>query len=196
MRTTVLRDPAYRLLLTGSVVAGLGSWLLLVAVPVYVYQLTGSATATGLAVAVEATPGLLIGPWAGVLLDRVRLTRALWLAQLACAAAVSLLLLVDDASDVWLIYLAVFGENVAATVQRPAVRALVPAVVGTGQRELAAANSLDSLAGSLLRLGAPPLGALLLAGPGIGAVLAIDIAGYLLSALLFAVLGRRTASPA
>ncbi|GAB2887914.1 MFS transporter [Streptomyces mayteni] len=195
MRNPVLRDPAFRLLLTGAGVAGLGSWLLLVAVPVYVYQLTGSATATGLAIAVEATPGLLIGPWAGVLLDRVRLTRALWLAQLACGAAVSLILLVDDASDVWLIYLAVLGENVAATVQRPAIRALMPAVVGTGQRELAAANSLDSLVGSLLRLGAPPLGALLLAGPGIGAVLAVDVAGCLVSALLFALLGRRVAAP-
>ncbi|MFD5316868.1 MFS transporter [Streptomyces sp. NPDC127098] len=191
MRVPVPRHPAFRLLLGGSVVAALGNWLLIVAIPVHVFHLTGSATATGLAIAVEALPGLLVGPWAGVLLDRVSLTRALCLAQLACAAAVALIFLVDDAGEVWLLYLAVLAENTAATVQRPAVRALTPAVVGTGQRELAAANALELTAGSVLRLGAPPLGALLLAGPGIGAVLAIDVAGYLASAALFALLGRR-----
>ncbi|WP_165953917.1 MFS transporter [Streptomyces sp. 8K308] len=191
MRVPVPRHRAFPLLLSGSAVAALGNWLLIVAIPVYVFQLTGSATATGLAIAVEALPGLLVGPWAGVLLDRVSLTRALCLAQLVCAAAVALIFLVDDAGDVWLLYLAVLAENTAATVQRPAVRALTPAVVGTGQRELAAANALELTVGSVLRLGAPPLGALLLAGPGMGAVLAIDVAGYLASAGLFALLGRR-----
>lgn len=194
MRVPLPRHPAFRLLLGGSAVAALGNWLLIVAIPVHVFHLTGSATATGLAIAVEALPGLVVGPWAGVLLDRVSLTRALSLAQLACAAAVALIFLVDDAGDVWLLYLAVLAENTAATVQRPAVRALTPAVVGTGQRELAAANALELTVGSVLRLGAPPLGALLLAGPGIGAVLAIDVVGYLASAALFALLGRKVAT--
>jgi predicted MFS family arabinose efflux permease len=60
---------------------------------------------------------------------------------------------------------------------------------------LAGANTLNALSGSVLRLAAPPLGALLLAGPGIRAVLAIDIASYLLSAALIAAVSRRIVVP-
>jgi predicted MFS family arabinose efflux permease len=161
-----------------------------VALPFHVFQLTGSPAATGLTLALEALPALLIGPWIGALLDRWDLTRAMWLADLASAAAVALILLADSAADVWLIYVAVLGENLATTVFRPAARALTPAVLGTGP-ELVAANSLNALTGSVLRLAVPPLGALLLAGPGITSVLLVDIGSYLMSALLITRVGHR-----
>jgi MFS family permease len=172
----------------------LGSWLLVVALPFYVFQLTGSPTATGLALAMEALPALLIGPWAGALLDRWNIARAMWLADLTSAGAVALILLADSAAHLWVIYLAILGENLATTVFRPATRALTPAVLGTGP-ELAAANTLNALAGSVLRLAAPPLGALLLAGPGITSVLLIDIASYLTSAGLIARVSRHIPAP-
>jgi MFS family permease len=164
--------------------------LLVVAIPFHVFQLTGSTAATGLTVALEAVPALLVGPWAGVLLDRWDLPRAMWLADLAGAAAVALILLANTADRVWIIYVAILAENLATTVFRPAARALTPAVVGTGP-ELTAANSLTAFSGSVIRLGAPPLGALLLAGPGIEFVLAVDIVSYLLSAAIIASLNHR-----
>ncbi|ADB29481.1 major facilitator superfamily MFS_1 [Kribbella flavida DSM 17836] len=180
----------FRLLWTSNAVSGAGSWLLVVAVPVHVFQLTGSAAATGLTLALEALPALLLGPWAGVLLDRWDLSRAMWIADLVSAAAVGLILFADRPERLWLIYLAVLVENVASTVFRPAARALLPAVVGTG-RELAAANALTAFTGSVNRLAAPPLGALLLAGPGITFVLTVDIVSYLLSAATIAAIRRR-----
>jgi len=69
-------------------------------------------------------------------------------------------------------------------------------VVGTGP-QLAAANGLNAFSGSVLRLTAPVLGALLLSGPGIRWVVVIDVASYLVAAGLIARLGRRVpASPA
>jgi Na+/melibiose symporter-like transporter len=170
-------------------VSGIGSWLLIVAIPFYVFTLTGSAVATGLALALEALPALLIGPWAGVLLDRWDLARAMWIADLASAAAVGLILFADR-DHVWLIYLAILLENSATTVFRPAVRALLPAVVGTGAA-LARANAINAVTGSATRLAAPPLGALLLAGPGIRFVLIVDIISYLLSAATIATVRTR-----
>ncbi|GAA1576030.1 MFS transporter [Kribbella karoonensis] len=169
--------------------SGIGSWLLVVAIPVYVFALTGSTVATGLTLALEALPALVIGPWAGVLLDRWDLARAMWIADLVSAATVALILFADR-DHVWLIYLAILLENTATTVFRPAARALLPAVVGTGD-ELAAANALNAVTGSVLRLAAPPLGALLLAGPGIEFVLALDIASYVLSAVVIATVRTR-----
>jgi len=91
---------------------------------------------------------------------------------------------------IWPIYLAILIESTATTVFRPATRALLPAVVGTGN-ELAAANALNAFTSSAIRLAAPPLGAILLAGPGITFVLAVDIVSYLLSAAIIATVRTR-----
>jgi MFS family permease len=187
---TILRNGDFRRLWISGGISGIGSWLLVVAIPVHVFQLTGSAAATGLTLALEALPALIVGPWAGVLLDRWNLSRAMWLADLASAAAVALILFADTADRVWIVYVAVLAENLATTVFRPAARALTPAVVGTGD-ELVAANSLTAFSGSVIRLAAPPLGALLLAGPGIEFVLAVDIVSYLLSAAIIASVSHR-----
>ncbi|HET6986827.1 MAG TPA: MFS transporter [Kribbella sp.] len=187
MRT--LRNRDFRRLWISGGISGIGSWLLVVAIPFHVFDLTGSTVATGLALALEALPALLLGPWAGVLLDRWDLTRAMWIADLVSAAAVALILFAD-ADRIWLIYLAILAENVATMVFRPASRALLPAVVGTGN-ELATANAFNAFTSSAIRLAAPPLGALLLAGPGITFVLAVDIVSYLLSAAIIATVRTR-----
>ncbi|WP_432944096.1 MFS transporter [Kribbella sp. CA-253562] len=187
---SIWRNRDFRLVWVSGTVSGLGSWLLVVAIPFHVFQLTGSAAATGLTLALEALPALLLGPWAGALLDRWDLSRAMWVADLVSAAAVGLILFADRPERLWMIYLAVLVENSATTVFRPASRALLPSMVGTGP-ELATANALRAFAGSVTRLGAPPLGALLLAGPGITFVLVVDIASYLLSAATIAAIRTR-----
>jgi Na+/melibiose symporter-like transporter len=184
-----MRNRDFRRLWISSAISGIGSWLLIVAIPFHVFDLTGSTVATGLALALEALPALLVGPWAGILLDRCDLTRAMWIADLVSAAAVALILFADT-DRIWPIYLAILIESTATTVFRPASRALLPAVVGTGN-ELAAANALNAFTGSAIRLAAPPLGAFLLAGPGIEFVLAVDIASYLLSAAIIATVHTR-----
>jgi Na+/melibiose symporter-like transporter len=186
---SALRNRDFRRLWISGGISGIGSWLLVVAIPFHVFDLTGSTVATGLALALEALPALLVGPWAGVLLDRCDLTRAMWIADLVSAAAVALILFAA-ADRIWPIYLAILVESTATTVFRPAARALLPAVVGTGD-ELAAANALNAFTGSAIRLAAPPLGALLLAGPGIEFVLAVDIASYLLSAAIITTVHTR-----
>ena len=57
----------FRFLWSGRAISVLGSWLLVVAVPAHVYALTGSVFATGLTLAAEYLPALLLGPFAGVL---------------------------------------------------------------------------------------------------------------------------------
>jgi hypothetical protein len=102
-----------------------------IAVPVYVVALTRSPAATGFTLAVESLPGLLIGPWAGVLLDRWDLARAMWIADLVAAAAVlgglvapALVLLLGSGAALNLIagcsLVAVLG--VRRWMPRPAVR--------------------------------------------------------------------------
>jgi hypothetical protein len=58
----VLRIRDFRLLWGGGLVSALGSWLLTIAIPARVFLLTGSLRATGLTVAAEYLPLLLLGP--------------------------------------------------------------------------------------------------------------------------------------
>jgi MFS family permease len=186
----VLRIRDFRRLWTARLVSGMGSWLLTVAVPAHVYQLTGSLLATGTTLAAEHLPRLLFGPVAGVLADRWDRRRVMVGADLFRAAAVALLLLATGPGALWLLYVALAAESTGTVLFRPAVQATTPAVVGTG-RLLAAATSLTALTDGTVRLVGPPAGAALLALTGFPVLVLADVASYLLSALATAGMAAR-----
>src|SRR5262245_33302118 len=121
-----LRIRDFRLLWFARLVSLLGSWLLVVAVPAHVFALTGSVAATGLTLAAQFLPPVMLGPLAGVLADRWDRRRVMVAADAARAAAV-LLLLARGPGGVWLVYLALMAESVGTVVFRPAAQAHTPA---------------------------------------------------------------------
>jgi hypothetical protein len=60
-RALVLRNQCFGMLWLGQLLSGVGDWLLLVAVPLYVFQLTRSSSDAGLAFVAEVTPRLFSG---------------------------------------------------------------------------------------------------------------------------------------
>src|SRR3954447_15838356 len=82
----VLRVRNYRLVATADLLSSLGDWLLLVAAPYFVLRLTGSTLATGLSLAAETVPSLLLGPVAGVFADRWDRRRTMLAVDLSRAA--------------------------------------------------------------------------------------------------------------
>ena len=64
------RRPAFARLWLSGAVSETGDWLLLIALPVYVLQLTGSALITSTVFLLELAGAVLAGPLAGVLADR------------------------------------------------------------------------------------------------------------------------------
>ena len=120
----------FRLLWSARFVSLLGSWTLGVAVPAHVFLLTGSLLATGLTPAAEFVPPVLLGPIAGVLVDRGDRRRVMVAADVLRAVAVGLLLLGRDPGDLWPVYLALPAKSVGTVGFRPAAQAHVPAVVG------------------------------------------------------------------
>ncbi|MBO1756913.1 MFS transporter [Allobranchiibius sp. CTAmp26] len=174
-------------LFSGSAVANLGSWFLIVAVPVYVYDLTGSAGATSVAVIAEAVPGVLISPIAGLVADRVNRG----LLDLAChlvrGATVVAMLLVTDEGTLWLLFGLIFVENAVTQVAIPAQRSLIPAIVGRGAA-LEVANAWNTAAGGAVRLVGAPLGGALYALAGFQAAVLVNAATYLIAAVLTALL--------
>jgi MFS family permease len=171
----MLSHREFRRLWTATTIDAFGSWLLVMAVPLHVYESTGSVASTGLTLAVEAAPVLLVGLWAGALVDRWPRGRVLVLGNVAAAAGVALL--------PFSVYGGLLVENIAICFVQPALAAALPAIVGTGP-ELAAANAWTSASNSVLRMLGPLTGTFLVARGDFRVVVVVDLASYLVAAAL------------
>ncbi len=186
-KTIICRNRSFGLLWASQVLSSGGNWLLEVAVPVYVFHLTGSARDTGLTAVAEIVPQLVLGPLGGVFADRWPRRRVVIGTNLLCAGAVSVLPLADHPDQLWLVLAAVLAENGFGAFFGPAYQALIPALVGR-DRELAAANAWSTAAGGAVGLTCAPLGGILYAVGGLRLPVAVDAATYLVAALLVALI--------
>jgi len=66
-----LKSIDFRLLWAGSIFDNLALWLQFITLSWLVWSLTESASLSGAAAGLRGLPTLVIGPWAGVLADRV-----------------------------------------------------------------------------------------------------------------------------
>ncbi|WP_169739844.1 MFS transporter [Actinospica robiniae] len=183
-----MRDLRY--LVVGQFLSNVGDWFMLLAVPYYVLRLSGSTLASGLALATETVPALLLSPVAGVLVDRWDRRRTMIATNLARAAAVGLMLTVHRVGEIWILYTALFIEASFSQLFNPARQAMIPLIVGRGP-QLRAANSLNALVGGLVRLIGAPLGGALYALFGFAPIVAADIGSYLAAALSVALIRTR-----
>jgi Na+/melibiose symporter-like transporter len=179
-----LRSPEFRRLWIAGFVSECGDWVLLVSLPVFVYQLTGSATATATTFVVALLPGLALSPVSGVLADRVDRRKLMLAVSFAQAAALLPLLAVHHAGDLLIVNVVTGVQAALAALFEPAKNALLPTLVA--REDLPAANGLVGLNGNLARLIGASLGGALLGFTGLAGVLAADIASYLLAAALLA----------
>lgn len=172
-----------RLWLAGAV-SETGDWLLLIALPVYVLQLTGSSLVTSTVFLLGLLPGLVVGPLAGVLVDRWDRRRTLVAVSVAQALLLLPLLAVHARQQLWIVYAVAAAEAALGHLFQPAKNAQVPATVPAG--ELVAANSLTGITDNLARLVGGPLGGVILEVAGLAGVVACDAASFLVAALLLA----------
>jgi MFS family permease len=187
-----LRIRDFRLLWCGTVISSLGSWLLTLAIPAHVLLVTGSLRDTGLTLAAQYLPMLILGPVAGVLTDRWNRRRLMVAANAFCATAVAAMLLGTSAGRCWVLYAALIAETSGGVLYAPAAQACTPAIVGTGTA-LSSANALNSFAAGAVRLIGGLLGGILLATCGITWLICADSLSYLASAAAI-FLTSRTAS--
>jgi predicted MFS family arabinose efflux permease len=191
MMIATLGHRDFRLLWTGQLLSGLGSWLLFVAVPYRVFQLTGSPVATGLTF-VATLPTTLLGPLAGTLVDRWDRRLTMLAADLGRAVAILPLLLVHSGDQLWLVYVALVAEGLLAQLFDPAAQALLPALMGRGPA-LISANALLSIVAAVSRLLGASLGGVVFAAWGLQTLVWVDAGTYLASAASLALLRWRPA---
>jgi len=184
-----LRIRDFRLQWAGGLISSLGSWLLILALPAHVFLATGSLRATGLTLAAQYLPQLVLGPVAGVFSDRWDRRRLMIATSLFRAGAASAMLLGTSPGRYWVLYAALIAESSGGVLYVPAWRARTPAVVGTGTL-LNSANSLNSLADGAVRLVGGPLGGILLTLYGFRWLICADALSYLVSAVAMMMTSR------
>lgn len=186
----VLRQRDFSLLWFAGLISLTGSWMLIVALPITVYELTGSAVATSGIVIANRLPSLLFGSFAGVFVDRWDRKRTMVRSNLIRAPFLLLLFAVDSAERVWIVYVVAFAVSTLGQFFRPAENALLPRLVG--EEHLVPANALNALNDNLSRLIGPALGGLIAAWMGLGGVAAVDAASFLIAAVMIAAISTPT----
>ncbi|MGP3533916.1 MFS transporter [Microbacterium sp. RD1] len=183
---------SFRRLWAAGLVSDAGDWLLFVALPLVVLQLTSSALGTAVAFLLELAPAVVLAPLAARLAQRYDRRRVMVLVNVGQAVALLPLLLVDAVDDVPLLFAVIAAHASLAALFEPAKNSLLPDLVGPHQ--LVSANALIGLNQNLGRLAGGPVGGLLLAFGGLGVVVLVDVATYLVSAALIATVRPANAS--
>jgi MFS family permease len=178
---TLLRENRnYRNLWLGSVISQLGDWFNLLASAELIATLTNSGVALSYLFLARFLPLFVFSPIAGVLADRFDRRRIMIISDLLRAGIVLTFLLVRSADQVWIFYLLMVLQFTLSALFVPARTAVLANVVA--EKDLVAANALDSLTWStMLALGAF-LGGLVAALFGAAAAFVADALTFLLSA--------------
>ena len=189
----LLRRRDFGLLWAGGLISETGDWFLLVGLPVWVFKVTGSSLVTATVFLVGLLPSLVVGPLAGVLVDRWDRRRTLVAVSLAEAVFLLPLLAVDGPDRLWIVYLVMAVEATLAQLNDPARNALVPSLVprarpGRGQRPHRPQRNLARLVGS-------PLGGVLVELSGLPGLVIGDAISFLLGAALLALVRPPASAP-
>src|SRR4029078_6517702 len=96
-----LRQRNFGLLWSAGLISLAGDWMLRIALPIYVYQLTGSALATRTMLIARMLPGLLFGANARGVVGRRDRKRTMVICNLWLAIGLLPLLAVRTADQIW-----------------------------------------------------------------------------------------------
>ncbi len=163
-----LRVPNFRLFFVNNALSQTGTWTQMVAQGWLVFSLTGSGLWTGAVVAVQRLPSLVIGPWTGVIVDRVDERRIILITQaLFCTIGLCLgVLTISGTVQIWMV-MALAALNGAVTiVDWPARMSFVSRIVADDAVPNATAMYVG--ASHTARIVGPATAGVLIAGIGTG----------------------------
>jgi MFS family permease len=184
-RTTFrsLQTRNFRLFFVGQLVSQAGTWMQTVAIVWVVLDLTDSGTALGLVTAAQFLPMLVLGPWTGLLTDRLDRHRLMIVTQVAFTvlAVVFSVLTLTGQESVPAMYVLSLAFGVITAFDNPARRVLVSELVA--EQDVPNAVGLNSALMTGSRVVGPALAGALIAGPGAGSCFVVNALTY------FAVIG-------
>ncbi|MFD2417012.1 MFS transporter [Amycolatopsis pigmentata] len=183
----LLRERAFARLWTASLLAETAEWMLQVALPVFIFQVTGSAASTAFTMVAGLVPMVVFSPLTGVLADRWDRRKLLCGVAFGQALVSLPLLAVGKTGPLAVVYVVMVAQAALASLYEPVRNALVPSLAG--EDRLTAANGLMGMNSSVARLAGSSLGGAVLGFGGLGELVVLylvllAVAGMLLVARL------------
>jgi DHA3 family macrolide efflux protein-like MFS transporter len=160
---------------TGQAFSMIGSRLVQFSLVWWLTRETGSGTILATATLVAILPGVILGPFAGALVDRWNRRRVMIVADafVALVSAWLVYLLWSGSLAVWHIYLAMLARALGEAFHWPAMQASTSLMVP--EEHLSRVAGINQTVQGALNIIAPPLGAIALSLLPLHSVIAIDI---------------------
>jgi MFS family permease len=187
--------PNYRRYISGQSISLVGTWMQMAAQSWLVLTITRSATTLGLIVALQTLPVLLLGPYGGVIADRVDKLRLMTALQVAMGVQALVLgvLTVTGSVRLWEIGVlaALLGLNNA--FENPARQSFMLEMVGP--ENLRNAVSLNSVLVNVARVIGPAVAGVLIATVGEGVCFLVNAASFVAVVASLRMLDRAALTP-
>lgn len=184
---TPLRESRpFRRLLLGDTVSVVGTQVTAVAVPIQVYEQTGSVLAVGLVGLAGLVPLVVLGLYGGAVADAVDRRRLVLFTSLG-QALLAVVLVTQAAADLrwtWLLYAVVAAQSGLFAVDSPARHAFLPRLLPT--QLLPSANALKQVEFNLGVTMGPLLAGVLVARYGYEAAYALDAVSFVVAVVAVA----------
>ena len=174
-----LAIPNYRRYFIGQSISLVGTWMQSVAQAWLVLQLTNSPLALGFVVGLQMLPVLLLGPYGGLIADRVDKRRLMVVLQsiMGLLALILGLLTITGEVTLWQVYLLALLLGVNNAFEGPARQSFILEMVGPN--DLRNAVTLNSVLVNVARAIGPAVAGVLIATVGTGVCFLINSASFI-----------------
>lgn len=172
---------------SGQLFSILSSSVAQFAIVLWISLETGSAEVLSLATIAALLPQVILGPFAGVFVDRWKRKWTMILADsfVALCSGVIALLFYLDVIEIWQIYLLLMLRSVGSAFHTPAMKSSMPLLAP--ESELTRIASINQTIQAICNIFGPVLGAALIVSTNMSVVMLLDVVGALIacSTLLF-----------
>src|SRR5688500_13795674 len=174
----------FTLVWLGQIISVLATNMSAFALTIWVFQITGSATALGLMQVFFITPLLIITPFAGVMVDRHNRKLMMMVSDLTAGSATIAILLLQAfcVLEVWHLYAAAVFQGLGNAFQWPAYSAAISTMIP--KEKYGRANGMMSLIDMGPGVLAPMLAGALLPIIGLTGILSLYVITFLLAILV------------
>ncbi|MFT5175249.1 MAG: MFS family permease [Gammaproteobacteria bacterium] len=156
-----------------------GLWTQRVAVGWLAWELTYSGAWLGVIAFADLFPSLVVGPFAGVLadrMDRLKIMRGSQLLSMAQAGILAILA-ISGTITIWMLFVLVLVNGIISSVNQPARLAVISSLVP--RAHLSSAIALNSISFNLARFIGPAIAGTLIVSIGVGAAFAVNAFSFL-----------------
>ena len=190
-----LAIPNYRRYISGQAISLVGTWMQMAAQSWLVLTLTGSATTLGIVIALQTLPVLLLGPYGGVIADRVDKRRLMVMLQAAMGVQALILgvLTVTGAVELWEIGVLALLLGLNNAFENPARQSFMLEMIGP--ENLRNAVSLNSVLVNVARTIGPAVAGILIATVGTGVCFLVNAASFVAVIASLSTLDRSALNP-